>query len=208
MTTHARAGTSQWIHEILPQPVYQIISDSWHYTLQYSYTLRTNADPSTLYAIKLGLTLGLVLTTLLAFFPGKPFSIKTKTSDVAQESFSSDSEQKDEWAGDEIPKQKLEVARKKLGLSKEQMDQAVEQTRAYALNKSNNTSDIDPYLEDGIIHGKTWLNGLVYVCLFSFGVYYLNREYNNLATIWFIRLFPKEAETLGITNWMIRLKQS
>lgn len=207
MTTHAGTGASQWIHEILPQPAYQLISDSWHSILQYSYILRTNADRSTLFAMKLGLTLGLVLTTLLAFFPGEPMSIKTKTSDVVQQSSSSELEQKDEWAGDNIPKQQLEEARKKLGVSKEQMDEAIEQARASSLNKSKGAGDLD--LENDIISGKTMLNCLVYVCLFSFGVYFLNHEYDNLATIWFIRMFPKEAETLGITRWMqIRLKQS
>jgi len=199
----ARTG-GQWIHKILPQPVYHIISDSWHLTLQYGYTLRTNADQSTISAIKLGLTLGLVVTSLLAFFPGKPFAMKTSDNIQESSSSSTSSGKNNEWAGDKIPKEKLEQARKKLGLTENQMDQAVRDAKSYALNKSQGATDLD--LEGISIKSK--LNGMLYICFFSSMVYYFNREYDNVVTMWFIRSFPNEAEIIGITGWMIRLKQS
>merc|ERR1712183_648307 len=38
------------------------------------------------------------------------------------------------------------------------------------------------------------LNTFVYLFLFSGTVYYLNRDYDDIATKWFIRMFPREAE--------------
>jgi len=130
------------------------------------------------------------------------------TSDTVQESSSSSSTssgKNNEWAGDKIPKEKLEQARKKLGLTEDQMDQAVKDAKSQALNKSKGTTtDLDL---DGLSI-KSKLNGVVYMCVFSSMVYYLNREYDHVATMWFIRSFPNEAEIMGITGWMIRLKQS
>mmetsp|Transcript_18055 Transcript_18055/g.43415 ORF Transcript_18055/g.43415 Transcript_18055/m.43415 type:complete len:144 (+) Transcript_18055:118-549(+) len=42
------------------------------------------------------------------------------------------------------------------------------------------------------------LNILVYTVLFSGTVYYLNRDYDDIATKWFASSFPREAETLGL----------
>ena len=62
---------SQWIFEILPQPIYHTLSDNYHLILQYTYRLRMHSDPSTMKAIQLGLTIGVILVTFLSFFPGE-----------------------------------------------------------------------------------------------------------------------------------------
>jgi hypothetical protein len=43
-----------------------------------------------------------------------------------------------------------------------------------------------------------FLNILVYLLLFSGMLYYLNRDFDSIATKWFVRMFPREAETLGL----------
>lgn len=40
------------------------------------------------------------------------------------------------------------------------------------------------------------LNNLVYLLFFSGIIYYMNRDYDNIATKWFVITFPREAETL------------
>ena len=129
-----------------------------------------------------------------------------KPSEVGHESSASSepSEQKGEWAGDKIPLETLENTRNKLGITVEQMDEAVSKARNYAMKRSSEVDRLDP--EEYIISFKTQLHGTIYVCFLSCLVYFLNREYDNIMTIWFIQTFPREAETLGITGWMIRKK--
>ena len=54
-------------------------------------------------------------------------------------------------------------------------------------------------------HGEAFsffqiLNLLVYISLASGLIYFINRDYGNVITIWFVNAFPREAETLGLHN--------
>ena len=66
--------TQQHIHILsyIPRPIYRYLSDSWHQTLTYLISLQDDGiDETTLDAMKLGLTLGIAIVTLLVFFPGE-----------------------------------------------------------------------------------------------------------------------------------------
>jgi hypothetical protein len=99
-----------------------------------------------------------------------------------------DEEGKPAWAGDQIPPEELEQVRKKFRLTPEQMKQVVETSRQQAAQQITSSSWTP--------HQK--LNTVVYVIMLSVLVYVLNRDYGNLATIWFVQTFPKEAHTLGL----------
>ena len=65
---------------IFPTPVYRILSDTWHQSLEYIYSIKNyeerivsstgSMDPSTLNAIRWGFTVGILLITYLEFYPG------------------------------------------------------------------------------------------------------------------------------------------
>ncbi len=97
---------------------------------------------------------------------------------------SSQEEGKPTWEGDQIPPEELEQIRKKFRLTVEQMKQVVETARQQITSSSWTP------------HQK--LNTMVYVSMLSVLVYVLNRDYGNLAIIWFVQTFPKEAHTLGL----------
>ena len=54
-------------------------------------------------------------------------------------------------------------------------------------------------------HSPSWtphqtLNFATYCIMFLVLLYILEQEYGNVASIWFIQTFPKEAYTLGLIN--------
>jgi hypothetical protein len=85
---------SHLLVQILPTPIYRLLSDTWHHSLEYIYSIQkgtnddeerilssispggiqinvgTNMDPSTLTAIQWGITVGILLVTYLEFYPG------------------------------------------------------------------------------------------------------------------------------------------
>jgi hypothetical protein len=104
-------------------------------------------------------------------------------------------QQQQPWEGDQIPAQDLERLRKKLDLTPEQMKRVMETSRNQAMGGGVRNDDGGG--------GGSWtphqkLNTLVYLILFGILIHVVNRDYGNLATVWFVRMFPKEAKTLGI----------
>jgi hypothetical protein len=47
------------------------------------------------------------------------------------------------------------------------------------------------------------LNAGVYVIMISLMIYFFNRDYGNIVTHSFIRLFPKEAAILGLPQMLV-----
>ena len=137
---------------------------------------------------------------------------KTKVSETSEDIIKSAKEgesNETKWAGDDISNEKLELIRKISGLTKEEIQVVMQKSKEEALNsgkESNrrnrtgiygNDINSEEELED-FMTLSTKLNLVVYVVLILAIIYFLNRDYNNLATIWFTTTFPREAATLGI----------
>jgi len=111
-----------------------------------------------------------------------------------------------EWGGDAIPKGKLEKARKKFGLTNEQMDNAIKDAKDYAMKHRHDGGGYQSNIGDDAdvnISTLTMIKWVVQLSLFALLIYVINAEYDNVLTIWFIRTFPIEAEILGITNYYL-----
>mmetsp|Transcript_19616 Transcript_19616/g.42590 ORF Transcript_19616/g.42590 Transcript_19616/m.42590 type:complete len:134 (-) Transcript_19616:224-625(-) len=65
-------------------------------------------------------------------------------------------------------------------------------------DKIQKTKTNERQMENDSISIFKILNLLVYFLFFSGITYYLNRDYDNIATKWFATTFPREAETLGL----------
>lgn len=122
-----------------------------------------------------------------------------------------------EWARDRIGQAKLDQDQACLGRSNEPMRVAVSGARCEAAASdecrprwdvrkgTDRQNDLRNRLEGDKRHAEPAELSLsqkvdvaVYCLLFACLVYFLNRDYGNIVTIWFIRNFPREAETLGI----------
>ena len=112
--------------------------------------------------------------------PTSPMTTTTRATDTSST-----------WAGDSIPQEHLEQLRKRFSLTREQMKRVMDVSRRQAM-----TGRLDDDPSFWTPHQQ--LNALVYTILFFLFVYFVNRDYGNLATIWFAQNFPNEAATLGI----------
>lgn len=66
--------TTMYLYQILPTSIYKFLSNNYQSFLLHSYTIRTNEhyDMENIYfAFVIGISLGLILVTLLDFFPGE-----------------------------------------------------------------------------------------------------------------------------------------
>ena len=97
------------------------------------------------------------------------------------------------WVGDDIPAEKLEALRVKMGLSQDQMKEVMDVSKQEYLLGVAGT----PTCWNASKLLKT-LNKLVYIGMFIVLIYVLNRDYDNIVTIWFVRNFPREARVFGI----------
>ena len=107
----------------------------------------------------------------------------------------------DEWAGDDIPAEKLEALRSKMGLSRDQMKEVVETSKKeyqQTCEKGGvDAVDIDTSFDTTSSFFKS-LNRLMYMGMAIAFIHVLNRDYDNIATVWFVKTFPKEAGVFGI----------
>mmetsp|Transcript_12445 Transcript_12445/g.15583 ORF Transcript_12445/g.15583 Transcript_12445/m.15583 type:complete len:206 (-) Transcript_12445:233-850(-) len=190
------------------------------------YMSSIDVDRRTVLSAKLGITLGLILTATLAFFPGEPLDTNSdidekntktcqskecttnetssnETLDKANETkpnIENDTNHTTEsslWAGDSIPKQKIDRARKLFGLTEEQMATAIHNAKEESLGRLNRTKQ-NATIEDEFFTLNRKVNMVVYFFIFVGAIYVINRDYDNAATLLFARHFPKEAKTLGL----------
>jgi len=155
--------------------------------------------------MKVGLTLGLIITASLAFFPGKQKSNENDkensnrndtmgftSTTVDKKITENDSQIADaSWAGDQIPSCKIEATRKLFGLTESQMRNVMDVSRSQALT--------DQCIEEHSCLSLTQkINVMVYIVLFASLIYAVNRDYDNAATLWFIHHFPNEARILRL----------
>mmetsp|Transcript_21015 Transcript_21015/g.37969 ORF Transcript_21015/g.37969 Transcript_21015/m.37969 type:complete len:151 (+) Transcript_21015:186-638(+) len=120
-------------------------------------------DKDAIWAVIIGIVLGLVVLSILAAFPGEPLDI------VYGESSEKENMRPSAAVNDEkIPN--------------------LHGTKSSQSQMENNES----------ISIFQILNILVYLFLFLGIMYFLNRDYDNIATKWFVRTFPSEAATLGL----------
>lgn len=97
------------------------------------------------------------------------------------------------WEGDNIPQEALERIRKQFRLTPKQMDRVMELSKAEATRNPRSPS-ATPHQQ---------LNRMVYLIMFMVLIYVLNQEYGNVVFVWFVQIFPKEAQILGLikSNW-------
>lgn len=91
------------------------------------------------------------------------------------------------WDGDNIPEEELERIRKRFRLTHEQMAEVMNVSKEEAT--LNQTSYLTPHQR---------MNRTVYLIMILVLIYILNRDYGNLVLIWLVRMFPKEAQVLGL----------
>jgi hypothetical protein len=89
---------------------------------------------------------------------------------------------------DDVSKEDLERIRKQFRLTPQQMDRVLELSKQQG-HSGRDTSRASPH---------QIMNRFIYICMLSFLIYVVNRDYGNIATVWFIRVFPREARTLGL----------
>lgn len=95
---------------------------------------------------------------------------------------------------------RLEAGRKKYDLTSEEIKQILQKQRT---NKDNNNDDdllldMNNDIEDELDLTITQkFNLFIYGSLFIGCIYVLNRDYDSVVTMWFVRMFPREAKTLG-----------
>lgn len=85
----------------------------------------------------------------------------------------------------------LEKMRQRLGLSQEEWQNAIQASKSPHRGNTNSGSILQTPL-------YKMFNRFVYVVAFAVLFHVLNRDYNNYASWWFARYFPKEAGTLGM----------
>eukprot|EP00978_Attheya_sp_CCMP212_P045440 scaffold346888_cov49-Attheya_sp.AAC.2 len=103
---------------------------------------------------------------------------------------------------DAIPIEKIELVRKMMGLTEDQMDEAVKSAREEQNGKNSGiTKEPLPRRSRGnsASYVIPTLNFLVYASAFGALIFIMNRDHPGALISWLISVFPKEAETLGIT---------
>mmetsp|Transcript_2060 Transcript_2060/g.2805 ORF Transcript_2060/g.2805 Transcript_2060/m.2805 type:complete len:223 (+) Transcript_2060:116-784(+) len=215
------------LYERIPTPIYKFLSNQYHAGLQATLSIihHPDFDFDPIYrAIVLGLTIGFGLVTFLEFFPGEPFSFELEKNDIDDDdndskSSSSNSntneappkiikeqkDQKDEKEESDIDnehkktnsilsKEKLQKTKEKYGLSNQEMEKMIK----FNNMKKRQQSSMKDEEEDLGLTLAQWLNLGVYTTFMIGTIYLLNRDYDSIVTLWFIRTFPREAKTLGL----------
>jgi hypothetical protein len=142
---------------------------------------------------------------------GEPFNMELEkdklkreaTSNASNTSNNTNTNKKTEMTDEEL-KAKFEKAQKKLGISltKEQMEALIKDTKHPRKNqqqsKGKEEDEAFQDIEDELDLTLTQkVNLVIYGSMFVGLIYVLNRDYNSVATLWFIRMFPREAKVLG-----------
>lgn len=105
----------------------------------------------------------------------------------------------DKGESEKRSRKRLEKMRAIFGVNEQQMKDAVQSAILECDGRENEDTDSDLQAsnhQNSLISNK--INLCVYAGLFVALIYVVNKDYDNLATKWFITQFPKEARILGI----------
>jgi hypothetical protein len=83
------------------------------------------------------------------------------------------------------------------GISKAQIQQILFFTQQQRVKLNHGHKNID--LNDSVISIFTVIKMILFAGLLSWLVFVLNRDYGNIVTIWFVRTFPRESSTFGLS---------
>lgn len=163
----------------------------------YQQLVSMDVDSEIISHFQLGLLIGLLWITTLSFFPGKPLGIQYGTTDEpitpletdkhVSTTATAESSTKSGHDPAHISPEELEKIRIKLGLTKEELKEVIE--------KSKSSEELQKSLATPLYK---IVNRLVYVAAFAVLFFVADREYNNCASWWFAKYFPKEAATMGM----------
>jgi hypothetical protein len=112
---------------------------------------------------------------------------------------------------DAIPIEKIELVRKMMGLTKDQMAEAVKSAREEQHGRNSGiTKEPLPRRSRGNSGSYVipTLNFLVYASAFGALIFIMNRDHPGAFISWLVSIFPKEAETLGVTATATTATQS
>ena len=126
--------------------------------------------------------------SLIAHYPGQPLGIYD-----GQDEFESS---KDDSVVDAEPREITELQQLS-GLSKEKIKHIYRsiQRQEYKTNSYDKIVS-----EDSTVSIFAIIKVIMFTSLLSGLVYVLNRDYNNVATIWFVQTFPRESSSLGLSG--------
>ncbi len=92
----------------------------------------------------------------------------------------------------------------KFGLTEEQVKKVIQSSKSDKNNKNNDSTFQD--LEDELELTLTQkLNLVIYGSFFIGLIYVLNKDYDSLVTVWFVRMFPREASIFGLSSIVDRI---
>jgi len=191
------------------------------------YFYAIEVDSGIKQAYQIGLVIGLLIATTFTFFPGEPWGIKYGQNNVEEqkEEDDNDSQRIDQkglktcqgknenaisrnqsqefpqemWAGDTIPKEKLEKLRIRLGLTEEQMQQAIDDARHEAKTGTRRQRNATTS-QTGNRSLSEKINSAMSILIVVAVLYILNYQYKNIITKFLIRMFPKEAKMMGMSS--------
>ena len=214
--------------QILPRSIYQLLSDTYHSTLQYAHGLPEsssnlmslrNIESSTLRAMQWGLVVGIGLVSYLELFPGEP-NMYGSFYNSEQEQESKSKEKQSSISRDNTDRNTTtptsstsstrhdsnewagdSIPSEKLDALRSKMGLSEEQMKQVMQRSKEHFLKGGGNENDGgggIASVFQTLNRLVYLGLFMGIIYIFNRDYDNVVTVWFVHTFPREARTLGI----------
>ncbi len=105
----------------------------------------------------------------------------------------------------EDKERRIKTARDKYDLTCEEIEEILNKSNKHKHKGKNRTI---PLNDDGDIEDELNLtmtqkiNLLIYGSLILVMVYVLNRDYERVVTMWFVRMFPREAKTLGFEMYV------
>ena len=114
--------------------------------------------------------------------------------------------QDDQWIGDNLSENKRKRIKQLMGITDEQMSEAMQKAKdewnqQLGGNQNSNRSFYSDYgtADDADSFSLSQqVNWAVYTILFVSLLYFINRDYDDIVKIFFIRYFPKEANTIGL----------
>ena len=82
------------------------------------------------------------------------------------------------------------------GLSKHQIEQVIRFTQNQHQKSKNGNKNLE---EDPSISTLSIIKLMIMLGLLSALIYFMNRDYNDAVTVWFVRSFPRESATFGLS---------
>eukprot|EP00804_Cyclotella_cryptica_P012264 CCRYP_013860-RA/>CCRYP_013860-RA protein AED:0.01 eAED:0.01 QI:142/1/1/1/1/1/2/2579/175 len=159
---------------------------SYYINLILTYCESNNVDVrGCLSSIAVGVCIGILIVFFLNVFPGQPLEIYNQIDENVMSTKTKPSSNRD-----------IQELQSLCSLTKDQVDhviQSMQPQQSKAVKRSKNVetgNSVSIFAITKIMILASLLSGLVY---------FLNRDYGNVVTFWFVKSFPRESATIGIS---------